>query len=327
MEIKRIMQSLAFTGGVLGFAGLLNYKINHFAVSENLLFYNAENFFEWKGCRIFYKQSGIKGSPLLLLHDINAASSAEEWTNILSELSENHRVYVLDLLGCGRSDKPAITYTNFLYVEIILEFIKSVICEKTFVIASSDTSQIALMASAYDSSKFSGFVFINPPSIEATGRTPDSRTGLVMKLLQFPIVGSLLYNEIYSRKNIEMNFKEDYFFDPSKVTSKLLQIYYESAHLQNGNGRYLEASYVGRYLNMDINHALKKSTLPLSIYYSDSYKNKELIARSWKKRNSGIVLTKLTHTGLYPQLEMPKRTAALIEASLLRAMRSRCTLH
>ena len=327
MKIKKIFKSFAFIGGVFGTGSFINYKINASAVSRNLLSYVAEDFFEWKGCRIFFKKFGKTGKPILLLHDIQAASSSEEWSMVVQELSKNHRVFVMDLLGCGRSDKPAIIYTNFLYVEIILEFIKSVICEKTFLVVSSNTSQIALMASAYDSSKFNGFVLINPPSIESTGRTPSAKTRFLMQMLKFPMIGSLLYNILYSKRNIEKYFKEDFFFNTSKVTDKLLQTYFEAAHLQDGGGRYLEASLSGQFINMDISHALKNLSLPLSIFYSDSYKNKELIARSWKKHKPTILLTKLTRTGLYPQLELPSRTSSLIENAFVRTVRSRNAHH
>lgn len=50
---------------------------------------------------------------MLLLHDLHCASSGREWQYIEDALAQDHTVYTLDLLGCGRSDKPAITYTNF----------------------------------------------------------------------------------------------------------------------------------------------------------------------------------------------------------------------
>ena len=61
---------------------------------------------------------------MLLLHDLHCASSGREWQYIEDTLAQDHTVYTLDLLGCGRSDKPAITYTNFLYVQLIVTFIK-----------------------------------------------------------------------------------------------------------------------------------------------------------------------------------------------------------
>ena len=85
---------------------------------------------------IFFTQKKGTGTPMLLLHDLHCASSGREWQYIEDTLAKDHTVYTLDLLGCGRSDKPAITYTNFLYVQLIVTFIKQVIGCPTDVIAS-----------------------------------------------------------------------------------------------------------------------------------------------------------------------------------------------
>ena len=72
---------------------------------------------------IFYTKKG-HGTPLLLIHDLKCAASAAEWDSIIDSLAENHTVYALDLLGCGRSEKPKMTYTNYIYVQLINNFIK-----------------------------------------------------------------------------------------------------------------------------------------------------------------------------------------------------------
>ena len=49
-------------------------------------------------------------------HDTDAGASGEEWTKVAKKLAKNNTVYTIDLLGCGRSDKPSIQYTSYLYV-------------------------------------------------------------------------------------------------------------------------------------------------------------------------------------------------------------------
>ena len=58
-------------------------------------------------------------------------ASGYEWSKIEDELAIDHTVYTVDLLGCGRSDKSSITYTNFVYVQMISDFIKKIIGQKT----------------------------------------------------------------------------------------------------------------------------------------------------------------------------------------------------
>ncbi len=43
---------------------------------------------------------------LLLVHDLTVYSSAYEWNKVIDELAENSYGICIDLLGCGRSEKP-----------------------------------------------------------------------------------------------------------------------------------------------------------------------------------------------------------------------------
>ena len=70
----------------------------------------------------------------------------------------------LDLLGYGLSDKPNMTYTNYLYVQLILDFIKNVIGEKTDIVASGDSSSIAIMACHNDPESIRNVILLNPQS-------------------------------------------------------------------------------------------------------------------------------------------------------------------
>ena len=92
-----------------------------------------KKYYHWKYGNIYYTKSG-KGKPVLLIHDLDPTASSYEWKAVTKKLAENHTVYAIDLLGCGRSEKPNMTYTNYLYVQLMNEFISNVINEKTDVI-------------------------------------------------------------------------------------------------------------------------------------------------------------------------------------------------
>ncbi len=289
-----------------------NTIIEKKAVSKHLLTSSEENFYSWKNLNIFFTRKGI-GTPVILLHDLTPESCSYEWTNVVDKLSENHKVYTFDLLGCGRSDKPEITYTNFYYVEILISFIKSQICEKTYVIASGYSSVVALMAAAYDPSKFSGITFINPPSIGEMARVPSVTSKISKKMMQCPLFGSMIYNIHYSRDSIDNRFTEQYFYNPFRMTTQLIDCFYESAHIQGSKGRYLEASLAGRYLNMNIRHALKKLKVPSSILYGSNMRNEVLIAASWKKVSPALQIAPISQSKRYPHFEKPAETTAKLE--------------
>ena len=86
-------------------------------------------YYQWKHGNIYYKILG-HGSPVLLVHDLTVFSSNYEWSQIIDKLKAEHTVYAVDLIGCGRSDKPLITYTNYFYVQMIQDFVNDIIGEK-----------------------------------------------------------------------------------------------------------------------------------------------------------------------------------------------------
>ena len=307
---------LAFTAAATASAYLFNRHIDSYSVSQNKLKVEPENFFKWKNLSIYYTKHGSLGSPVILLHDINPSASSAEWDNIVELLAQDHRVFVLDLLGCGRSDKPELTYTNFYYVELLIDFIKSRVCEKSFIVASGLTSSIALMAGVYDSSKFSGMVFINPPSTGLLSLVPNNRTKIAKKILEAPIIGKLVYNKLFSRQRIDNLFTEKYLYNPFKVTSSLIDTYYESAHLGNGSGRFLQGSLSGRYINMNVNHALKNLKLHADIIVGGALRDEDFISRSWRRINPEIKIYSVAKSKILPQFEQPEETVAFIKKSI-----------
>lgn len=59
--------------------------------------------------------AGGDGPPLVLVHGAGAVAGDIEWKDNLEPLAQNHRVYVPDLAGYGKSDKPRIDYTTSFF--------------------------------------------------------------------------------------------------------------------------------------------------------------------------------------------------------------------
>ncbi len=92
--------------------------------------------------RVHYFVGG-HGTPLLLIHGLGARS--EDWTAEMPQYAKNgFRVYAVDLLGCGRTDRPDIDYTIGQQVELIQGFLTAVHLEKADVIGWSMGGWVAL---------------------------------------------------------------------------------------------------------------------------------------------------------------------------------------
>ncbi len=71
----------------------------------------------WRGYRIQYTVMGT-GRPLVLIHGFGA--SIGHWRKNMPVLAaEGYRVFALDLLGFGGSDKPALDYNLQLWEELL----------------------------------------------------------------------------------------------------------------------------------------------------------------------------------------------------------------
>ena len=296
-------------------AGIYAYNkfIEETSTNKNLLKEDDGTFYEWKQGDIFYKKLG-KGNPILLVHDLETSSSSEEWNKIAKKLAKNNTVYMIDLIGCGRSDKPALQYTNYLYVQLISNFIKDVIKEKTDVIATNLSSSFVIMANNLNNELFNKIILINPCSMEKLEAIPNNILKIKQKCIQLPLLGTFIYNILNTHGKTDIVFKTKYFSHSQSVQTKLVDTYYESAHLDGGNGKYLFSSLLANYVNINIKHAVKKLDSNVFLIMSRDIKNNIKVSDDYYRTNKKITINNISNSGLYPQLENPEKTLNIIKS-------------
>lgn len=317
--MKKNKHKLLTTSILFALATGIIYVINRLvfatAVLKNLLKSSADNYYNWRFGKVYYKKKG-HGSPVLLIHDLTVYSSAYEWNKIVNELAETHTVYAIDLLGCGRSEKPRITYTNYLYVQLIADFIKNVIGEKADVIASGYSGSFTVLASYTNPEFISKIILINPPSLASLNKVPSKRSKLYKFILEFPIFGTLIYNIKTCQSNIQLLFTEKYLYNPFSVTPEMVDTYYEAAHKSLSNSKFLLSSLVAGYTNNNITHALKEINQSVTIVYCEGETDSEKIAESYTTCNPAIESCMLKHAKHLPQLETPGKFLEILNIYL-----------
>ena len=291
---------------------IYNRFIEQTATKNNLLKDTHGNYYAWKHGNIYYTKTG-NGSPILLVHDLNSTASLEEWRKIIHRFEKTHTVYCLDLLGCGRSDKPAMEYTNYLYVQLLTDFVKEIIQEKTRVIATNMSASSVLLANYIDEELFDKIILINPVSLEELDIIPNSKSKLIKRLFELPFIGTFLFNKMNNSKKIDETFRTNYYKKPQLISSTMEDIYYEAAHLNGSNGRFLYASMIGNYLNNGAMHAVKNLTTPTLIIGSKEINKYALALDDYHKLNQNIDIKKITNGNLYPHMEVPDKVYTLIE--------------
>lgn len=312
---KNIRHFFILTALAAGTIHFVNRFIDMTAEMKNILKSQNGDYYDWKNGKIFYTKRG-SGSPILLVHELNPIASSYEWCRLVKKLEKTHTVYTLDLLGCGRSDKPYLTYTNYLYVQLLTDFIHDVIGESPDVITTNNSVSFAVLAQNMDRSLIRRIIAINPPALGTFERNPDKYSSLKKTLLELPILGTFIYNVRTHETNIQTILRETYFAKPQLVSSKMLDAYYESAHMDKSHGKYLMASIEAHYTDNAIAHALKKIEIPLYIIESRTMKDAVAIADSYAHKNSRVETAYISNAGLVPQLEVPDKLLSIINMFL-----------
>lgn len=312
---KSTKKLLFFSSAALLGMYAYNRFVEETATKKNMLPTEDGAYFQWNQGNIFYTKSG-KGKPVFLLHDTNPESSSIEWSKIRKKLQKTNTVYTIDLLGCGLSDKPGISYTSYLYVQLINSFIREVIKEKADIVASNMTAPSVIMANHMNPEMIGKMIFINPAPMNLLDLTPTTTSKTKQILINLPLVGTFIYNVMMNPKFIDKKFREIYYEKQHLISSKTEDAYYEAAHIDNSKGKYLYSSLIGRYMNTNIRRAVKKLDKPIYLICSREIKNNTKTIEEYCKYNSNTEVTYISNCKLYPQLENPDKTYQII-ASIL----------
>lgn len=289
-----------------------NRIFHHLATSKKLLPVTGSSIYKWTHGDIHYIKKG-SGSPLLLLHHIDFFGSSYEFQKSIDELAENHTVYALDFLGCGRSQKEKMEYTNFLYVQLVCNFAEDVIGEKCSIVTSGNASNVGIMASKYRSELFDQLVLVNPVDIYEAA--PDYNKIKLCKLIfEIPLFGTFAYNLASSRCRLEKILKNS-FYKPEKCSNRLIDIYLEAAHLGDANAKYLYASLVGNYLAANTVPVLKAMD-NLTIIVGEKEMDQTETVTHYKELVQNTKVITIPKTGKLPGLEAPESFVTAVTKGL-----------
>ena len=259
-------KKVALSGGaLLGAAAVYNAFARKGVDKLENLIGGEEGGFEWRGHRIAFTRRG-SGPPILLVHGIHAAAWCYEWHDNADSLAKGNTVYTIDLLGFGRSDRPAIRYSARLYISLISDFVHQVIGEPCVLVATSLSGAYAIVLAARDPQRFPAIALIAPTGLIRLNQ-PSGPGGEAGRLaVETPIVGTAMFNSLVSRRNIR-KWLEKTYVDDAIVTEDLVDIYYWTSH-QIG-ARHAPAAFISGQLNIDVRQALRRLTQPALLIWGE----------------------------------------------------------
>lgn len=186
-------------------------------------------FWSWQGYRIQYTVVGI-GRPLVLVHGFGA--SIGHWRkNIPVLAAAGYRVFAIDLLGFGGSEKAPIKYTTEVWVELLKDFWAEHIQEPAVFIGNSIGALLSLITVVEHPEIAAGAVLINCAgglSHRPHELNPPLRIvmGAFNGLVGHPITGRFVYNRVRQKNQIRRTLYQVYRHREA-VTDELVDLLYQ----------------------------------------------------------------------------------------------------
>lgn len=302
MKNNKLFQIAVLSSITAGTIYAINRSINLLANAKCELTNSNAAKYSWRFGDVFYTKQG-SGKPVLLVHELSCGGSELEWTRIVNEYSKTNTVYAIDLLGCGRSDKPAFTYTNFLYVQMISDFVKNVIGKRTDVVCTGSSAKFIIMACYNDNTLFDKIAIINPESIVLNSSFSTNKK-LTKLLIEMPLIGTTVFNICNSKSNYRKLAETKYF--SKRVSSKIIKHFYDASHYGTMTSKYLFASISANYTNINISHAIKEINNSIVIIGGEDEANILETFMEYQEFNPAIETAVINNSKHFPQIEQPK---------------------
>jgi pimeloyl-ACP methyl ester carboxylesterase len=170
---------------------------------------------------------GDEGSTVLLIHGIGG--SLEDWMLNANALARHNRVFALDLVGSGHSDKPSVSYSFSYLAQFVNDFMEAENIDRACLIGHSLGGGVSLQFTIQFPDKVDKLVLVNSAGLGKEG-------SILFRLPTLPILGELLTRP--SRKGTA-NLLKACVHDPAVVTDELIELAYSLAVLPGAQNAFL----------------------------------------------------------------------------------------
>jgi len=245
----KLRTALLTIGGMSGGLALYNQRLERGGGRLLNRLGGDSRYYRWRGGDLAFSVAG-EGEPLLLVHGVYAGASSFEFRKNFEELSKSFRVYALDLLGCGMSERLSRRYEPEDVASQVEDFVREEIRDSAHLVASSLAAALVVPAVVRSPRLFKKLVLICPTGYGTLDR-PSGRLGdVIYGLFLAPLLGNTLYHAIVSERGIRYYLGRMAYHDADLVTEELVEDYYRISH-QPG-ARYFPAAFVSGKLNLGV---------------------------------------------------------------------------
>jgi len=162
-----------------------------------------------------YWALGEGGPPAILVHGLGGY--LENWEDNIAALAQERRVYALDLVGCGRSDKPRVDYSIPYLTAFVHHFMTVQGIDKAALIGESMGGAIALLFALQYPAQVDKLVLADAGGL-------GEEVSLSLRLMSVPLLGELLSRP---SRGGTARFLDELFYDQELVTDERIEEDYQ----------------------------------------------------------------------------------------------------
>ncbi len=186
------------------------------------------------------------GLPILLLPALSTISTRDEMRPLAEKLAAKYQVYLLDWVGFGESDRPAVKYEPKM-LRMMLRMMLRAFVEETFdapivVMAAGHAAGYVMEMVTDDPIPWSWVVLFSPtwrgPLPSMMGDTKRKWFGFIHGLIRSPILGQFLYALNTTKIFLKWMMKRHVYADAANITAEKVR---SKQQVTRGKGKRLAA--------------------------------------------------------------------------------------
>ncbi len=177
-------------------------------------------FAEGQEARIRYQEYGPQDAPLpplLFIHGYGGM--IEHWELNIPAFTDRFRVYAMDLIGFGQSEKPNVRYNLDLFAAQIEAFLTLKQLHRVILVGHSMGAASGVCYAHYNPSRIAALVLANPSGLY--GDSMDGMAKAFFGLVGSPLIGEVLFAAFANPVGVSQSLTPTYY-NQKKVDLSLI---------------------------------------------------------------------------------------------------------
>ena len=253
-----------------------------------------------KGHTIFYTVRG-EGKPLILIHGYGAGMWV--WEKQMDVLSQFYRVYALDLIGHGFSDRPKIPYTPETYIYFLRDFMDEVKIDKATLIGNSMGGGIAWAVAILFPKRVNRLILIDCIPPDVLGQVKNESFRMLVAIKDIPFLPYLIFTG--GSKNSLRRILRECVSNIDLITPETLNRQYQLSRTK-GSSWVLYSTFRNAKAAMEFRERLSQIQHPtLLLWGEEDQVFPPSVGKSLHQEIAGSIFHVIEKSGHIPMWESP----------------------